>query len=78
MFSLFSVYNSLYGLFWSFFGMTDVSNFETKSKHFRITDITGEVLFGAFQILMVIIAINLLIAMMSRSYENIAVSKDLF
>ncbi|KAK3708858.1 hypothetical protein QZH41_016285 [Actinostola sp. cb2023] len=62
----------LNGLFWSLFGLTDLQSFSTKDSNFLITKETGEVLFGLFQVLAVIIAINMLIAMMTRSYDDIA------
>ena len=61
-------------LFWSVFGLTDLSSFETQSKVFGITSKTGQALFGLFQLITVIVAVNMLIAMMTRSFESIAVS----
>lgn len=57
------------------FGMADINEFATKDNQFKITRIIGEALFGSFLIIMVIIAVNMLIAMMSRSYEAVAVSQ---
>jgi hypothetical protein len=39
-----------------------------------VTSITGHVMFAFYNWMMVIILINMLIAMMSRSYEFISVS----
>ena len=62
------------GLFFSVFGLTELSSFDTKSKLFNITKDTGKVLFGFFLLVVTIVAVNMLIAMMTRSFEAIAVS----
>ena len=41
---------------------------------FDITKDTGKVLFGFFLLVVTVVAINMLIAMMTRSFEAIAVS----
>lgn len=68
-----SVGSGAYGLFWSIFGYTDPQSFQTKDPNFTITRETGVFLFGLFQILAVIVAVNMLIAMMTKSFENITV-----
>ena len=60
-------------LFWSMFGLTDLNTFEIDKPEFQITRETGVTLFGMFQVLIVIVAINMLIAMMTRSFESIVV-----
>ena len=60
-------------LFWSMFGLTDLNTFEIDKPEFHITRETGVTLFGMFQVLIVIVAINMLIAMMTRSFESIVV-----
>lgn len=60
-------------LFWSMFGLTDLNSFEIDKPEFQITRETGVTLFGMFQVLIVIVAINMLIAMMTRSFESIVV-----
>ena len=66
-----SLDKSLESLFWSLFGLTDLAIFATDKPEFEITRQTGVALFGLYQVLMAIVAINMLIAMMSRSFETI-------
>ena len=68
-----SLDKSLESLFWSLFGLTDLAIFATDKPEFEITRQTGVALFGLYQVLMAIVAINMLIAMMSRSFETIVV-----
>lgn len=70
---MFRTYTSFHGLFWSLFGVTDLTRFSTKDRNLSITKETGEVLFAVFQVVAAIVAINMLIAMMSKSYDNITV-----
>ncbi|EDO36284.1 predicted protein, partial [Nematostella vectensis] len=66
----------LYSLFWSVFGLTELNSFGTNDAKFTITKETGEVMFGFFQVIAVIVAVNMLIAMMTRSFESIAEHAD--
>ena len=68
-----SLDKSLESLFWSLFGLTELATFATDKPEFQITRQTGVALFGLYQVLMAIVAINMLIAMMSRSFETIVV-----
>lgn len=61
-------------VFWSIFGMADYDAVELGVYGSSITSIVGEILFGIYNWIMIIILINMLIAMMARSYETIAVS----
>ena len=60
-------------LFWSLFGLTDLDTFGIDKPEFQITRETGVTLFGLYQVLIVVVAINMLIAMMTRSFEAIVV-----
>ena len=57
------------------FDKTDLEAFEINSKTFVITQNTGETLFAIFNIVAILISLNMLIAMMSNSFQQIAVSK---
>ncbi|XP_048585309.1 short transient receptor potential channel 3 isoform X2 [Nematostella vectensis] len=72
-----AVKSGFLNLFWSMFGLTELATFDTKDKEFSITKETGMLLFGLFQILVVIIVLNMLIAVMTRSYEEISDNSDL-
>jgi len=64
----------LESLFWSLFGLTNLETFEIDKPEFQITRQTGVALFGLYQVLIAVVAINMLIAMMTRSFETIVVS----
>ena len=64
---------SLRFLFWDLFGMSELSELSTE-KNFVITQYTGEILLGLYSILSILVAINMLIAMMANSYQRVAVS----
>ena len=61
-------------LFWNLFGMSEVSDLAVTGSGFFITQVTGELLLALFSIVSVLVAINMLIAMMSNSYQQVAVS----
>jgi len=63
----------LESLFWSLFGLTNLETFEIDKPEFQITRQTGVALFGLYQVLIAVVAINMLIAMMTRSFETIVV-----
>ena len=60
-------------MFWALFDKIDLDEFETKNHTFEITEKTGKVLFAFYSICAVMVALNMLIAMMSHSYEYISV-----
>lgn len=62
-------------LFWASFGLIDLSNFELAGiKEF--TRFWGMLTFGSYSIINVVVLLNLLIAMMSDSYQVISSSRD--
>ena len=60
-------------MFWGLFDKTDLESFKTDEK-FAITAVTGELLFAGYNIAAVIVALNMLIAMLSNTFQKIAVS----
>lgn len=61
--------------FWAVFDKTELEQFKTDpSFPTQVTQNTGEVLFALFNITILLVAINMLIAMMSNSFQSIAVS----
>ena len=48
------------------------------SEEFKITQYAGEVLLGLYAIASILVAINMLIAMMSNTYQRVAVSSKNF
>ena len=61
-------------MFWNLFGMSEVSDLAVTDSGFIITQVTGELLLALFSIISVLVAINMLIAMMSNSYQQVTVS----
>ena len=53
--------------------MSDLKDLQT-TEDFVITQYIGEVLLGLYAIASVLVAINMLIAMMSNTYQNVVVS----
>lgn len=73
-FDPFSIGGSLRLLFWDLFGMAELESLKTDEK-FAITQFTGELLLGLYSIASILVAINMLIAMMTNSYQQVAVSE---
>lgn len=67
---------SLRYLFWYVFGMSDLKDLQT-TEDFVITQYIGEVLLGLYAIASVLVAINMLIAMMSNTYQNVVNDADI-
>lgn len=66
--------NSYRTLYWSLFSMTQLKDIKIQGGQV-FTEIVGEMLFMAYQTMAVIVLINMLIAMMSNSFQEIEVSK---
>ena len=62
-------------MFWALFGKLDLEDFNTRDTTFDITQGTGRILFAFYSVCAVIVALNMLIAMMSHSYDSISVRK---
>lgn len=60
-------------MFWALFDQLDLEDFDTKDGTFKITQETGRVLFAFYSICAVMVALNMLIAMMTHSYDSISV-----
>ena len=73
----FRIGGTLRYLFWNAFGMTELRDLNT-SERFVITHYAGELLLGLYAIASLLVAINMLIAMMSNTYQRVAVSSKDF
>lgn len=60
-------------LFWDLFGLSELEDLQTE-ENFIITQYTGELLLGLYSIASILVAINMLIAMMANSYQRVVVS----
>ena len=59
-------------LFWSMFGLSDYRVVEVNYGH-QLTRIIGYQLYGAYNIITVVIMLNMLIAMINSSYSEVEV-----
>nr|CAD7581751.1 unnamed protein product [Timema californicum] len=67
-----SMFETSQSLFWASFGLVDLMNFElTGIKNF--TRFWAMLLFGSYSVINIIVLLNMLIAMMSNSYQIISV-----
>ncbi|VDD91060.1 unnamed protein product [Enterobius vermicularis] len=65
-----SLYKSMETLFWSSFGLIGLEHLDIVESH-GPTQWTGRTIFGSYCCCAIIVLLNMLIAMMSNSYENI-------
>uniref|UniRef100_A0A915HER7 Ion transport domain-containing protein n=1 Tax=Romanomermis culicivorax TaxID=13658 RepID=A0A915HER7_ROMCU len=70
-----SVFNSLETLFWAIFGLVDLERLTLKEDHY-VTEWAGKTMFGSYGVISLVVLLNMLIAMMSNSYEYIANQAD--
>ncbi|KAI5624533.1 transient receptor potential cation channel, subfamily C, member 7a, partial [Silurus asotus] len=70
-----TVEESFKTLFWSIFGLSEVISVVLKYDHKFIENI-GYVLYGVYNVTMVIVLLNMLIAMMNHSYQEIEEDAD--
>jgi transient receptor potential cation channel subfamily C len=67
-----SLFNTLETLFWAMFGLIDLDHFALKESHV-VTEWAGKTMFGTYGCISIIVLLNMLIAMMSNSYQYISV-----
>lgn len=70
--SLFRVEESFKTLFWAIFGLSEVKSVVINYNHKFIENI-GYVLYGVYNVTMVIVLLNMLIAMINSSFQEIEV-----
>ncbi|CAF0718901.1 unnamed protein product [Brachionus calyciflorus] len=63
-------------IFWSIFGLGDSGNISLKPFNNQLTEFFGFILYGTFHIASIIVLLNMLIAMMTKSYESILQDSD--
>ena len=67
------LFETLQSLFWSVFGLVNLYVTNVKADH-EFTEFVGATMFGTYNIISLVVLLNMLIAMMNNSYQNIAVS----
>lgn len=71
---IFSIVKTFRTVFWSVFGRGDTNMVQLGNYRNSFTEDIGYWIFGIYNAAMVIVLLNMLIAMMSRSFQNITVS----
>jgi hypothetical protein len=64
----------LSSFFWAIFGIADSNTFNMDGYSAELIEVVAYILFACYEWIMIIILINILIAMMSESYDIISVS----
>lgn len=67
-----SVEESFKTLFWAIFGLSEVKSVVLNTDH-KFIENTGYVLYGVYNVTMVIVLLNMLIAMFNSSFQEIEV-----
>ena len=65
---------SFSGTFWALFSKIDLDHFYTEEKGFESITYAGIIIFGVFNVTAVLVALNMLIAILNESYTRISVS----
>ena len=71
--SVFSLFEIIQSLYWAIYGLVDLNHAELEEPH-EFTEFIGKLMFGSYSWIGFVVLLNLLIAMMSNSYQNISVS----
>lgn len=67
------LFETLQSLFWSIFGLLNLYVTNVKARH-EFTEFIGATMFGTYNVISLVVLLNMLIAMMNNSYQLIAVS----
>lgn len=66
------LFETLQSLFWSVFGLLNLYVTNVKARH-EFTEFVGATMFGTYNVISLVVLLNMLIAMMNNSYQLIAV-----
>lgn len=75
-FPLLRLFETLQSLFWSIFGLLNLYVTNVKARH-EFTEFIGTTMFGTYNIISLVVLLNMLIAMMNNSYQLIAVRHNM-
>ncbi|POI21947.1 hypothetical protein CIB84_014306, partial [Bambusicola thoracicus] len=67
----FRLFETLQSLFWSIFGLINLYVTNVQPKH-EFTEFVGATMFGTYNVISLVVLLNMLIAMMNNSYQLIA------
>ncbi|XP_049582628.1 short transient receptor potential channel 4b isoform X3 [Syngnathus scovelli] len=71
-----TLFETLQSLFWSVFGLISLYVTRVKPPH-EFTEFVGTTMFGTYNIISLVVLLNMLIAMMNNSYQHIADHADI-
>ncbi|KAM3857330.1 short transient receptor potential channel 5a [Diretmus argenteus] len=71
-----TLFETLQSLFWSVFGLLNLYVTNVKARH-EFTEFVGATMFGTYNIISLVVLLNMLIAMMNNSYQLIADHADI-
>ncbi|XP_062391835.1 short transient receptor potential channel 4a [Sardina pilchardus] len=71
-----TLFETLQSLFWSVFGLISLYVTNVKPDH-EFTEFVGATMFGTYNIISLVVLLNMLIAMMNNSYQHIADHADI-
>ncbi|XP_071353043.1 short transient receptor potential channel 4b [Trachinotus anak] len=71
-----TLFETLQSLFWSVFGLISLYVTNVKPPH-EFTEYVGSTMFGTYNVISLVVLLNMLIAMMNNSYQHIADHADM-
>ncbi|NWW47977.1 TRPC4 protein, partial [Pedionomus torquatus] len=71
-----TLFETLQSLFWSIFGLINLYVTNVKARH-EFTEFVGATMFGTYNVISLVVLLNMLIAMMNNSYQLIADHADI-
>ncbi|XP_066507445.1 short transient receptor potential channel 4a [Hoplias malabaricus] len=71
-----TLFETLQSLFWSIFGLISLHVTNVDADH-KFTEFVGATMFGTYNIISLVVLLNMLIAMMNNSYQHIADHADI-
>ncbi|XP_010727307.1 short transient receptor potential channel 4 [Meleagris gallopavo] len=71
-----TLFETLQSLFWSIFGLINLYVTNVQPKH-EFTEFVGATMFGTYNVISLVVLLNMLIAMMNNSYQLIADHADI-
>uniref|UniRef100_A0A674P4A7 Transient receptor potential cation channel, subfamily C, member 4a n=1 Tax=Takifugu rubripes TaxID=31033 RepID=A0A674P4A7_TAKRU len=71
-----TLFETLQSLFWSIFGLISLYVTNVDADH-QFTEFVGTTMFGTYNIISLVVLLNMLIAMMNNSYQHIADHADI-
>ncbi|NXF09385.1 TRPC4 protein, partial [Smithornis capensis] len=71
-----TLFETVQSLFWSIFGLINLYVTNVKARH-EFTEFVGATMFGTYNVISLVVLLNMLIAMMNNSYQLIADHADI-